>query len=290
MPRRHVRIEEAQMPAELRLRLVRRAKPAAIDVAVAEASGEGDLPRPAMLHRGRDGLRGNRGLHRRWDRHRCIVEQIAREAYIRRVQRLVDQETREAAAVDEEVRRYRLALLRADRGEVAVGVEVRVRHMAALVAHAAIDRFAVQELPEQHGVEVIAVPDIEGEALARLRGATLGGQARSDEVAVRMRLEIGAVDARLDVVDELLHRQVVQHRGEGVEVAPEPRLGRPAVEADAAVVGRVAGGHPLRLLEPQAVEEAAEPRGRALTNADDSDRGGLQQRDLDASLDEGARE
>src|SRR2546429_3909394 len=103
-------------------------------------------------------------------------------------------------------------------------------------------------------------------------------------------LEIGAVDARLDVVDELLHRQVVQHRGEGVEVALEPRLGRPAVEADAALVGRVAGGHPLRLLEPQAVEKAAEPRGRALANADDADRGRLPPRDLDASLDEGARE
>ena len=38
--------------------------------------------------------------------------------------------------------------------------------VAALVAHAALERLPVQELPEQHGIEVIAMPDVEREILA----------------------------------------------------------------------------------------------------------------------------
>ncbi len=84
------------------------------------------------------------------------------------------------------------------------------------------------------------------------------------------------------VVHELSHREVVEHRRERVEVALEPFLGRPSVERDPALVGCVAGRHPFGLLDAQAVEEPAEPRGRALADADDPDGRRLEHLDLDA--------
>jgi hypothetical protein len=160
---------------------------------------------------------------------------------------LIDQETGETAAVHEQVRGNGLALLRADRLSRAVRRERGVRDVAALVAHAALDRLALQELAEQYGIKVIAVPDVEWEGLARLRRTAVGGEACGDEEAVRVRRHVGAVDARLDVVHELAHREVVEHGRERVEVLLEPRLGRPALEGDAALIGGVTGGHPLGL-------------------------------------------
>ena len=172
------------------------------------------------------------------------------------MQRLVDQQARKAAAVHEEVRGDGLAFLGGHRGDRTLRVKPGVSHVTALVAHPALERLFVEELPEQHRIEVIAVPDIEGKAVARLGRAALCGQACGDEEAVRMRMHLDAVDPRLDIVDKLPHGQVVQHRGKGVEVALEAGLGRPPVEGDAALVGRVASGHPLGLLDAETVEEA----------------------------------
>ena len=132
--------------------------------------------------------RGNRLAHRRGHRDRCIVEEVVREADERRLQRLVDQQTREPAAIDEEIGRDRFAFLRVHRGDRRRRrPRVACVDVAGLVAHPALERLLVQKPPEQHRVEVIAVPDVERKASPRLRRTPLGGQARGDEEPVRVR-------------------------------------------------------------------------------------------------------
>jgi len=49
-------------------------------------------------------------------------------------------------------------------------------HVTALVAHPALERLLVEELPEQYGVEVIPGQMSNGKILAGFRGAAVGGQ------------------------------------------------------------------------------------------------------------------
>ena len=203
---------------------------------------------------------------------RRVVEQVLREADERRLQRLRDQQSREARAVDEQVAADGGTLPSAQRGDGAMLIEVGLSDMRREMADAALQRLFVQELTQQHGIEVIAVPDVEREVLGGLRCKMLGGEPRRDEEAVRMRVHVGAVDARIGVVHELRHGQVVEHGRERMKVALEARLGRPAVEGDAALVGGVALGHPFGFFYSQAVEEAAQPGRRTLADADDADR------------------
>ena len=137
---------------------------------------------------------------------------------------------------------------------------------------------------------MIAVPHVERKRPLRLRGKIVVREIGRDEEPVWMRAHIRAVHPRLRVVHELRHRQVVEHRGERVEIALEPQLGRPAVERDAALGRRVALGHPFGLLDPQAVEEASEPRRRSFADTDDADHGRLEDRDLDAVPDQRIRQ
>src|SRR6185295_14824452 len=115
---------------------------------------------------------------------------------------------------------------------------------------------------------------IERERLTGFWREIVLGEAGSDEKTVRMSRHVGAVQARVRVVHELRHREVVEHRGKRMEVVLETRLGRPAVERDAAFVGRVAFGHPFGFLYAEGVEEAAQPGRGALADADDADRRG----------------
>src|SRR5258706_10121574 len=100
--------------------------------------------------------------------------------------------------------------------------------MADRMADAALQRLALQELAEQGRVEVVAMPDVEGEVLGRLRRQAARRQACGDEKTVRMSMQIGAVDTRVGVVHELRHRQIVEHRGKGMKITRVARLGGPA--------------------------------------------------------------
>src|SRR6266851_7383511 len=102
-------------------------------------------------------------------------------------------------------------------------IEIRVSHVSREISDAAFQRFLVQELTQQHGIEVVAVPDVEREVLGGFRREMLVRKPRGDEEAVRMRMHVGSVDARVGVVHELSHGQVVEHGGEWMKVSLETR-------------------------------------------------------------------
>ncbi len=278
------------MLPQLALGLIRGAEGRAVDIAVAESMGQRNLPRPAVLHGRRDGLGRHRVTDRGWQCHCGIVEQVLSETHERGFQGLRDQQSRKARAVDEKIRCQALALPRADRCDRTLLIEVCTRHVGHYVMHAALDRLAAQELPEQHGIEVIAVPDVEREVFGRLRRQRAGRQASSDEEAVRVRVHRRAVHARIDVVHELSHRQVVEHRCERVEIAVESGLGRPTRECDAALIGGMTFRHPLRLFDTEAVEEPAQPGSRAFADANRRHGGRLHERHFHSKRNEGARQ
>ncbi len=281
VPRRHVRVEQAQVRAQLGLGGIGGAVRAAVDVAVAIARGQRDLPRPAVAHRRGHGLRLDGAVaQRRGHGDRRVVEQVLRERHVGRLQRLADQQRGEAGAVDEEVGVERVAALELERRDVAALVQLGRVHVARHVHDAALQRLLVQEGPEQAGIEVVAVADVEREMARRLRCLAAHGEPLRQEEAIGMRMHVGIVQARVDVAQELRHRQVVQRRRERMEVALEARTRRPAIERDAALVGRVAGRHPLGLRDAQALEERAQPGCRALAHADDADHRRLQHRHL----------
>ncbi len=103
------------------------------------------------------------------------------------MQRLVDQQPRKSAAIDEDIRGDGLALPGRDRRDRAVLVEVGVRDVRGLVTHAALQCFLVQKLPEQHRIEVVAVPDIERKMLGRFRREMPAREPRRDEEPIGMR-------------------------------------------------------------------------------------------------------
>ena len=219
-------------------------------------------------------------------RDRRVVEEIVREAHERRSERLLDQNSGETGAVDEDVRRHRFAVLNRHGSYFPELVELDAGDMAFRVFDPALHCLFMEVFAEQHSIEVIAVPDIERKRPVRFRGEVVVGEVGRDEEAIRVRVHVGAVQPRLCVVHELRHRQVVEHRGKRMEIALESRLGRPAVEGDAALVGRVALRHPFRLLDPQAVEEPSQPRRGSFADTDDAYHGRLEDRDLDAAPDQ----
>src|SRR6185503_18110791 len=131
----------------------------------AVAIGERDLPDPAVAQRRGDGLAGNGAIDRGGQGDRCVVEEDVGVADERCLERLLNQQTGESTAIDEDVRPDRLPVARAYGGNRAFLIESGVRYMARAVAHSALQRLFVHELPEQHRIEVITVPDIEWKAL-----------------------------------------------------------------------------------------------------------------------------
>jgi len=176
-----------------------------------------------------------------------------------------------------------------DRRDVAGGIEIGMPHMRGLVAYPALQRLLLQELPQQDGIEVMAMPDVERKVFRRFRGKILPRQSRRNEESIRMCAHVGAVDPGIGVMDELSHREVVEHGRKRMKVAFEARFGRPAIEGDAAFVSGMALGHPFRFLNPEAVEKPAQPRCRSFADADDADRGRFDYRDFDAQLLQRAR-
>jgi len=285
-----VRIQHAKPFAQLVFRVVGRAEGRAVDIAVAISAGERNLPTPAMLEGSRNGLRWNVVADRCRHRDRRIVEEVVREAHEGRSERLLDQNSGEAGAIDENIGRHRIAVFDRYGRDLAALVQLHARDMAFHIFDPALQRLFVKVLAEQHRIEVISIPDVERKRPDRFRGEVVVGEVGRDEEAVRMRAHIGTVQARLRVVHELCHRQVVEHRGKRMEIALESRLGRPAVECDAAFVRRVALGHPLGLLDPEAVEEASQPRRGSFADTDDADHGRLEDRNLDAVPDQCIRQ
>ena len=75
---------------------------------------------------------------------------------------------RKTAAVHEQVGADGGALSSAHRCDRALFIEVRLRHVGGLMAHAALQRLLLQKLTQQHRVEVVSVPNVEGKMLIRL--------------------------------------------------------------------------------------------------------------------------
>ena len=151
MARWHIGIEHAQSFAQLALGFIRRAERRAVDIAVAVAAGQRDLPAPAVLQRVRNGLRGDIVADRCGHRDRGIVEQVVGEAHERRSHRLLDQQSAETGAVEKKIRAYRLAFRRDDGGDVAVLVQADVADVAGLVMHASLLGLLVQKLAQHDG-------------------------------------------------------------------------------------------------------------------------------------------
>ena len=72
--------------------------------------------------------------------------------------------------------------------------------------------------------------------------------------------------------------------GERVEIALEARPFTPTGEADAELVGGVAGRHPLRLGDAEMIEHRLELRGRAFAYADNADFRAFDDGDLAAAI------
>ncbi len=282
MPRRRVGVEQPQAGPQLGFGLVRRAEAGAVDVAVAVALGQRDFPGPAVVHRGGDRLRHDRPVDRRGHGDRRIVEEVFGERHERRAQRLADQQRCETSAVDEEVGCQRFIAFESQAGDLAMFVLQYRLHVARHVVHSAFERLAVQERPQQSGVEVVAVGDVERKAALGLGSPAFVRQPAGNEEPVGVGMDVGAVQSCMHVLHELGHGQVVEHRRERMEIALEPRPGRPAIESDARLVGGVAPRHPFGFLDTQAFEEATQPWRGAFADPDGADLGGFDHRYLQA--------
>lgn len=166
--RRGIRSNACRWSGQFAFRRVRRTELRAVDVPVAGAIGERNAPCPAVLHGHANGLARDGLAHRRRRRHGRIIEQVVRKADEGNLQGLLDQRVRESGAVHKQIRGNRLALASAHGPDRAVGAQRDIGHVAAFLANSTFERLLVRELSEQSGVEVMPMPDVEREVIARL--------------------------------------------------------------------------------------------------------------------------
>ena len=185
-----------------------------------------------------------------------------------------------AAGIDEQVGLEPAPVLGAKRGNAAVRRHLDLGNARVEVGHAACRCDLAQEATDEHGVEMVAVADVEREARVGEGCAPLVRQAAGDEETVGVRGHVDAVAAEVGVGEEVADRVRVEIGGEGVEVALVPRAIGPAFEPDADLIGGVAPRHPFGLRNAEAVEEGLELGGRTFTDADDPDLARFDQRDL----------
>ena len=126
---------------------------------------------------------------------------------------------------------------------------------------------------------MIAVADREREVGGRQRSQAVARNAGRQEKRIGMGGNVAAGAARMCRVEEFALRKGIDVGREGVEITLIAGLVGPAGEFDACFVGRVAARHPFRFRDAKLIEEGLELRRRAFTDPDDSDRGGLDQRD-----------
>lgn len=267
-----------------------------VHVAHAVAPEQRDGPHPARVHGGGGGVGPDAvalDVGRHAQGHRAVVGQVLLEGDERLLQRLVEQQAAEAGAVHVEVALDRPVLLgdqARDSPLVALAVHDRVDH----AAHPAGRHHLHQVVGQQGRVEVVRVRVLgvlvgqrgagaRGEGLVALpeqpavqgvRRAQLVAQVGDDEaVAVEA---VGPARAQPP-----LGKRVALHRGEALERVVEVVAGvAPVLEPDAQLVRRVAGRHPVPLLQPDVAEEVPDGAEGRLAHADAGDGARLHHGDL----------
>ena len=217
-----------------------------IDIAVADAVGQRDVPHPAGAHRGRAGAdAGAVGGQRGRRDHRAVVEQIAVERQMPPAQRGLGDDRAEAAGVDEQVGLEPAAVVGHQRGDIARPGKLDRRDPRVDVRHAPRGRDLAQIAPDQHRIEMIAVAGLERKIGRGQRRQPALGKPVGHEEAVGMRGHVGAVATEPGIAHQVGRGVAVEVAREGVEIALEARLVGPAVERDPDLVGGVAARHPL---------------------------------------------
>ncbi len=132
-----------------------------------------------------------------------------------------------------------------------------------------VHRMAGQEGADLVRVEMIAVSDVKGKVGGGLGSASSLGKARREQEVVGMGIDVAAGAARAGVVEKGRGGVDVERGREGVEIA---------LEADAELVGRVAGRHPFGLGKAELIEEMLELWRRSFADPDDADLRAFHQR------------
>ena len=185
-----------------------------------------------------------------------------------------------ACRIDVKVGLDVLAFLRFEVVDETLVIEPDFRNRRLLVLDATLRRPFLQELAEQARIEVVAVVHLEREIRRRHGRQPLLREFPGYEELVRMTVEIDTLASQETVVKKRRYRKLVGLAHEGMEVLLEPRLGRPVAECNADLVGSVTALHPVRLLNPDRLEEVLERRGGSLADADDANIGRLDQGDI----------
>ena len=243
-----------------------------IDIAIAGAVGQRDVPRPAGPERGRTGAHA--GAFRR-DRgredDRAVVEQVGGEGQVRLAKRAFDDHRAKAAGVDEQVCAETAAIVGDERLDVPPGGQRDLGDCRVEVGHAAASRNLAQVSADEVRVEMIAVAGEEGEIRRGQRCEAIAGEQGGDVEAVGVRDDVMSVAAGVCVEDELQGGVAIELGRERVEITLEPGTVGPAFERDPGLVGGVAARHPFGLGDPEIVEKGLELRSRPLPYPDDAD-------------------
>jgi hypothetical protein len=256
----------------------------AVDVAVAHAVLQRDVPLPARAARGRAGDRLAVRSEPARDRHRAVVGQPLAPVDERHPERLPEQQRAEPRAVDEQLALDPLAVVERERGdEAALGMLLDFGDPPLDAPHPALLGIAPQEPGVEPGVELERIAEL-GQRRFRLLGRRVQElvrlrRHRRDRVLVERRA-VPREPPLEPVMVELDPHHVEPVESERVDVAvPDPR---PVDELDAELVGRMRLAHELHLVEPEHRVEQHDLRDRRLAHADGADRLALDQLDRDS--------
>ena len=235
---------------------------AAIDESVADAMLQWNAPAPACLVRDRAGVG-----HCRSDRfclhcYGAVARQPMRPILILGVQRLFDQHTAKAGAVDEEIAFDDLARIeheRLDEAGIAILADVLDLPLDTLRTMALGE--LAQELRVNRGIQVIREVDIR-----------LGGR-REFLPACGLQLQALIAQFRLHAPSKAMQPEMVKLANpgrlpvhtEGMDVAVAGAL--PVLERDAELEGRRGGAHELLLVDVEQSMERANRRNRRFAHA-----------------------
>src|SRR5205085_2799564 len=217
-----------------------------IDIAVADAVGQRDVPDPPGRLRRCNGTGVNAlGWQRRRRDHSAVVEQILRKWAMGLFQRAFDNGGAESARVDEQIRFESPPVARDQGAHIAPTVQLDRFNPRVDV----LDPFAGAQFPQegtdQVRVEMISVAYEEGEVWRGDRRKAVAGDARRHEESIGMRRNVAAGSPCARGVEESLLSEAVDGGGEGVEIAFVSRPIRPAGQFDSRLVSAVATPPPL---------------------------------------------
>ena len=248
---------------------------AAIDKAVANPVLQRDLPAPAGPVRDGAGI-GNGGADRTGlDGQGAVGWQPMAPILVSGLQGLLDQQTPEASAIDEQVALDDGAGLHDQRLDMAIGAALaNAGDLALDAARAGRLGHAAQELAVEAGVEVVGVVQ---------PGVVAGGKpfllGRPQLQAVVPQIAAKAPRPRLEPeVMEAAHPGGFADLAERVDVAIADLA--PVFEQDAQLEGGLGGAHERRLVDPQQGVEGARRGDGRLPDADRADVLGLDQGDV----------